>query len=92
MLRVLWICLVAGIVSACLASLVGAVVVRSSRQLHEGARRFGESGRSDAEVSGPAEFTAVNEQLRDSSHKLAEAREREQRLEESGRELVPGLP
>ena len=57
---VLWVCLVAGIVSACFASLVGAVVVRSSRQLHEGARRFGESGRYDAEVTGPAEFTALN--------------------------------
>lgn len=85
---VLWVCLVAGIVSACLASLVGAVVVRSSRQLHEGARRFGESGRYDAEVTGPAEFTALNEQLRESSRKLAEARDREQRLEESRRELV----
>jgi signal transduction histidine kinase len=85
---VLWVCLVAGIVSACLASLVGAVLVRSSRQLHEGARRFGESGHYEAEVTGPAEFTALNEQLRESSQKLAEAREREQRLEESRRELV----
>jgi signal transduction histidine kinase len=85
---VLWVCLVAGIVSACFASLVGAVVVRSSRQLQEGALRFGESGRYDADVSGPAEFTALNEQLRESSRKLAEAREREQRLEESRRELV----
>ncbi len=85
---VLWVCLVAGIVSACLASLVGAVVVRSSRQLHEGARRFGESGTYDAEVTGPAEFTALNEQLRESSRRLEEARQREQRLEESRRELV----
>ena len=85
---VLWVCLVAGIVSACFASLVGLVVVRSSRQLHEGARRFGESGRYDAEVTGPAEFTALNDQLRESSRRLAEAREREQRLEESRRELV----
>ena len=85
---VLWVCLVAGIVSACFAALVGAVVVRSSRQLHEGARRFGESGRYDAEVSGPAEFTALNEELRETSRKLAEAREREQRLEESRRDLV----
>jgi signal transduction histidine kinase len=85
---VLWVCLVAGIISACFASLLGVVVVRSSRQLHEGARRFGESGEYDADVSGPAEFTALNEQLRESSRKLAEAREREQRLEESRRELV----
>lgn len=85
---VLWVCLVAGIVSACFASLVGAVVVRTSRQLHEGARRFGESGRYEAEVSGPAEFAALSDQLRESSRKLAESREREQRLEESRRELV----
>ncbi len=85
---VLWVCLVAGIVSACFASLVGAVVVRTSRQLHEGARRFGESGRYEAEVSGPAEFAALSDQLRQSSRKLAESREREQRLEESRRELV----
>jgi signal transduction histidine kinase len=84
----LWVCLVAGIVSACFASLVGAVVVRSSRQLHEGARRFGESGKYDADVTGPAEFTALNEELRETSRKLSEAREREQRLEESRRELV----
>ena len=85
---VLWVCLVAGIVSACFASLVGAVVVRTSRQLHEGARSFGESGRYEAEVSGPAEFTALSDQLRESSRKLAESREREKRLEESRRELV----
>jgi signal transduction histidine kinase len=85
---VLWVCSVAGVVSACFASLVGAVLVRSSRQLREGARRFGESGEYDAEVTGPAEFTALNEELRETSRKLAEAREREQRLEESRRELV----
>ena len=85
---VVWVCLVAGIVSAGFASLVGAVLVRSSRQLREGARRFGESGRYDAKVTGPAEFTALNKELRETSRKLAEAREREQRLENSRRELV----
>ena len=85
---VVWVCLVAGIVSAGFASLVGAVLVRSSRQLRDGARRFGESGRYDAEVTGPAEFTALSKELRETSRKLAEAREREQRLENSRRELV----
>jgi signal transduction histidine kinase len=85
---VLWICLVAGVVSLCFAALVGLMLVRGSQQLHEGARRFGESGRYDAEVTGPAEFTALSEQLRESSRRLAAAREREQRLEESRRELV----
>ena len=87
-LVVLWVCFVAGIVAACFASLVGALVVRSSRRLHEGARSFGESGRYEAEVSGPAEFAALSDQLRESSRRLAESREREQRLEESRRELV----
>jgi signal transduction histidine kinase len=85
---VLWVCLVAGIVAACFASLVGAVVVRTSKRLHEGARSFGESGRYEAAVSGPAEFAALSDQLRESSRRLAESREREQRLEESRRELV----
>jgi signal transduction histidine kinase len=87
-LVVLWVCLVAGIVAACFASLVGAVVVRTSRRLHEGARSLGESGRYEAAVSGPAEFTALSDQLRESSRRLAESRERERRLEESRRELV----
>jgi signal transduction histidine kinase len=85
---VLWICLAAGIVSLCFAALVGLMLGRGSRQLHEGARRFGESGRYDADVTGPAEFTALGEQLRESSRRLAEARERERQLEESRRELV----
>lgn len=85
---VLWVCLVAGLISLAFASLVGAAVVRWSRRLHEEARRFGESGRYEAHVAGPAEFTALNEQLRESARKLTEARDREQRLEESRRELV----
>lgn len=85
---VLWVCLVAGVVSAGFAALVGAAVVGWSRQLHEGALRFGESGRYDADVRGPAEFTTLSDQLRASSQKLAAAREREQRLEESRRDLV----
>ncbi len=85
---VLWVCLVAGVISAGFAALVGAAVVGWSRQLHEGALRFGESGRYDADFRGPAELTALSEQLRESSLKLAEAREHEQRLEESRRDLV----
>ena len=85
---VLWVCVVAGLISTVFAVLVGTVVVHWSRSLHEGARAFGESGRYDVEVTGPAEFTALNEQLRESSRRLADARQREQRLEESRRELV----
>lgn len=85
---VLQVCLVAGVVSAGFATLVGSVVVRTSNQLHEAARRFGESGQYDADVTGPAEFTSLNMQLHETSRRLAEAREREQRLEDSRRELV----
>ena len=85
---VLWVCLVAGVVAAGFAVLVGAAVVRWSRQLQEGALGLGESGTYDADVGGPAEFTALSGQLRESSLKLAEARAREQQLEESRRELV----
>ena len=85
---VIWVCVVAGLVSLGFAVLVGAAVVHWSRRLHEGARELGESGRYDAEVRGPAEFSALSDQLRESSERLEEARERERRLEESRRELV----
>ena len=85
---VLWVCVVAGLVSLVFAMLVGTVVARWSRQLQQGARSLGESGRYDAAVGGPAEFTRLDEQLRESSRRLAESRERERRVEESRRELV----
>jgi signal transduction histidine kinase len=85
---VLWVCAVAGLVSAIFAVLVGTAVVRWSRQLQQGALSLGESGRYDAEVGGPAEFTGLSEQLKESSRRLAESRERERRIEESRRELV----
>ena len=85
---VLQVCLVASLVSAGFATLVGLAVVRWSRRLREGARQFGESGRYDATVGGPAEFVALHEQLRSASARLAEARGRERQLEDSRRELV----
>ncbi len=85
---VLWVSAVAAVVSTGFAVLVGQLLSRSSLRLHEGARRFGESGTYDADVAGPAELKAVSDQLRETSERLAESRRREQRIEESRRELV----
>lgn len=85
---VLWVCGAAGIVSLVFSMLVGAAVVRWSAQLREGTRSFGESGEYDAAVGGPAEFAGLSDQLRETSDRLAESRQREARLEESRRDLV----
>ncbi|HEX3931081.1 MAG TPA: HAMP domain-containing sensor histidine kinase [Nocardioides sp.] len=79
---------VAGVVALVVALAVGTALARWSRQLRDEARRFGESGAFVAGRSGPAEFTALSEELRNTSEKLAESRERELTLEQSRRELV----
>jgi signal transduction histidine kinase len=85
---VLWVCAVAGVVALAVAVVVGQFVVHWSTRLREGARAFGESGTYDAHVAGPAELTALSEQLRQTSERLARSRAREQQLEHSRRELV----
>ncbi|HEX4472206.1 MAG TPA: HAMP domain-containing sensor histidine kinase [Nocardioides sp.] len=79
---------VAGLVALLFAWAVGAAIARWSRQLREEARRFGESGEFATGASGPAEFAALSEELRRTSERLAESRNREQALEQSRRELV----
>lgn len=79
---------VAGAVSLVFAFAVGSALARWSRQLREEARRFGESGAFEADPSGPAEFTALSEELRRTSERLADSRTRELALEQSRRELV----
>jgi signal transduction histidine kinase len=85
---ILWVCVVAGVVSIVFSGLVGAAVVHWSGRLREGARSFGESGEYAGKVGGPAEFAALNDQLHETSGRLAESRERERQLEDSRRELV----
>lgn len=86
---ILWVCLVAGVVSFAFAGLVGAAIVHWSGRLREGARTFGESGAYAATaIGGPSEFSALNDQLHETSRRLAESRDREHRLEDSRRELV----
>jgi signal transduction histidine kinase len=85
---VLQVALIAGLVAAVFATLVGATVVRWSRSLREDARRFGESGSFVSAGGGPAEFHELSTELTQTSARLAESRARELRLEESRRELV----
>ena len=56
--------------------------------MREDARRFGESGSFDAGSRGPAELQALSDQLAQTAERLQVSRAREQRLEESRRELV----
>ncbi len=79
---------VAGVVAVLVALGFGSVLARSSRDLRDDARRFGESGSFASDVSGPAELTGISEELRRTSERLAESRARELALEQSRRELV----
>ncbi|MBO9522642.1 MAG: HAMP domain-containing histidine kinase [Nocardioidaceae bacterium] len=85
---VLLVCLVAGLVAVFFSLVVGASVVRGSRALREGARRFGETGSYDAAPTGPIELRELSDELARTSARLHESRAREQRLEKSRRELV----
>jgi len=80
---------VAGIVALVFALAVGTALALWSRDLQERARVFGESGEFTANLAtGPAEFEQLSAELRRTSAKLAESREREAALEQSRRELV----
>ncbi|HEY3528016.1 MAG TPA: HAMP domain-containing sensor histidine kinase [Nocardioides sp.] len=79
---------VAGVVALAFALAVGGALARWSRRLRDEARRFGESGEFANDASGPAEFAALSEELRNTSERLAQSRSRELALEQSRRELV----
>jgi signal transduction histidine kinase len=79
---------VAGAVAIAFALAVGSALARWSRDLRDEARRFGESGSFVSASTGPAEFTALSEELRRTSDRLADSRARELALDQSRRELV----
>jgi signal transduction histidine kinase len=79
---------VAGVVALTFAFGVGTALSRWSRDLREQARDFGDSGAFTAGSTGPAEFSALSDELRRTSARLAESRDREVALEQSRRELV----
>jgi signal transduction histidine kinase len=85
---VLWVCAVGGVVAVLFAAAVGTAVVRWSEGLRQGARRFGERGEYVDEAGGPAELTQLSAELARTSDRLRASREREQRLEDSRREVV----
>jgi signal transduction histidine kinase len=85
---VLWVLVVAGVVAIAVSVAVGSAFARWSRTMREDARRFGESGRFDAGSRGPAELQQLSDELALTAQRLQESRAREQRLEDSRRELV----
>jgi signal transduction histidine kinase len=85
---VLWVVVVAGAVAIAVSVAVGTAFARWSRTMRDEARRFGESGSFDAGSHGPAELRQISDELALTARRLQESRAREQRLEDSRRELV----
>ena len=85
---VLLVCLVAGLVALCFAGVMAVAVVRSSRLLRERARHFAEGDAHDVDRAAAAELREVAAELASASARLFEARQREEHLETSRRELV----
>lgn len=78
----------AAVVSLGVALLLAAALVRWSRDLQEDVRRVGDGAAPSGNRRGPAEFQELARGLSAANERLAEARDRERRLEESRRELV----
>lgn len=78
----------AAVVSLLVAMVLSTALVRWSRSLREDVRRVGAGDPVVARRRGPTEFQELATELATAHQRLAEAREREQRLEESRRELV----
>ena len=78
----------AAVVSLAVSLVLATALVRWSQSLREEVRRVGAGGSTVAERRGPTEFQDLASDLADANGRLAEAREREQRLEDSRRELV----
>jgi signal transduction histidine kinase len=79
---------VAGMVALAFALGVGSALARWSRSLQDEARRFGDHGSFEPGRTGPAEFSELSDELRRTSERLAQSRDREVALERSRRELV----
>ncbi|GAA2113898.1 HAMP domain-containing sensor histidine kinase [Nocardioides bigeumensis] len=85
----LMVAAIAGVVAVLVATLVGRVLSRWSRQLADETRRFGASGEFVASgSSAPVELRQLAAELERTSERLAQSRARERRLEEARRELV----
>ena len=78
----------AAVVSLAVALALSAALVRWSRSLRDDVRRVGAGDTVAGGSRGPAEFRELATELATAHDRLAEARDREKRLEESRRELV----
>ena len=80
---------ISGFVSLALVTVLGLLVARNSRTLSAAARRIGAGERLEsAGRQTSSELSSLADELVATSAKLAESREREQRIEASRRELV----
>lgn len=79
---------VSGLVALLVALALGAAIARWSEALREGARRLDAHGTYVADPRGPSELQELSAELARTSERLAESRMREERLEDSRRELV----
>ncbi|WP_310526327.1 ATP-binding protein [Nocardioides sp.] len=75
-------------ISLLVALALASAVSRWSRTLRDDVRRVGSAGAAIAERRGPAELQALSAELAATHRRLAEADERESRLEAARRELV----
>ncbi|GAA1779588.1 sensor histidine kinase [Agromyces lapidis] len=80
---------ISGVVSLGLVAVLGGLVARNARALSAAARRIGAGERLEsAGRYSNSELSALADELVATSAKLAESREREQRIEASRRELI----
>lgn len=79
---------VAGVVSLAFALLVARWAIGGSRAVQEATRLLGDQGVFVAPTNTAAELSALSAQLAQTSHRLADSRQRERTLEASRRELV----
>jgi signal transduction histidine kinase len=79
---------VAAVVALGVALVVGVAIARWSEALREQVRGLGEASPRPVRGGGPAEVRVLSEELARTQHDLLQTRAREQRLEESRRELV----
>jgi len=84
------VCVVAGLVGLAISWLLGRQVEMSSLALRQAARSLGQEGSGYRPPAGPmaAELAALSRELAATADKLAQSREREQRIEKSRRQLV----
>ncbi|WP_018155130.1 sensor histidine kinase [Demetria terragena] len=83
-----WVLCIAGVITCLCAAVVGWAFSRWSRSLQQAVGSFAETGQFEALRDMPAELDGISRELASASIRLGLAREREERLEGSRRELI----